>query len=553
MGVLMVPKPDGEMWPTLGPQVCDLLEERAIHGPGALRGRPYRLDAEKRALIYRWYEVYPQGHPRAGKRRFKRVGLSVRKGTAKTELAAAVAFAELHPEGPVRCDGFDANGEPVGVPVSDPYIPMVAYTEEQTEELAYAALLAIVSEGPDADLFDPGLDRIMRWDGLGRAVPLASSPDARDGARTTFQHFDETHRFTLPRHRSTHQTMLGNIPKIMMFDPWTLETTTTYTPGEGSVAQGTHEFAELVASGKSKDRTLFFFHREATPRPDEDLSDDEQIRAAVREASGPSIAKWPDFEGQVDAVVSLYNAPDTDRAYWERVWLNRRVQAGRQAFSVERWVDLARPDQPLPEKGERITIGFDGAQFRDATALVATHLATGFQWPLGIWEAPPGANEGDDPDQQWEAPADEVDAVMVEAFDTWDVVRSYVDPPYWEGLVTTWQGRWGEKRITKWWTNRLKAMAYSLRAYDGAMKSGALTHSGHEVYTQHVANARKKHLKMLDEQGKPLWVIEKERHQSPLSMDGAMAGCLSWEAYRDAIAAGMNKPKKSGRMIVMRR
>ncbi|RSR98028.1 terminase [Streptomyces sp. WAC04189] len=553
MGVLMVPKPDGEMWPTLGPQVCDLLEERAIHGPGALRGRPYRLDAEKRALIYRWYEVYPQGHPRAGKRRFKRVGLSVRKGTAKTELAAAVAFAELHPEGPVRCDGFDANGEPVGVPVSDPYIPMVAYTEEQTEELAYAALLAIVSEGPDADLFDPGLDRIMRWDGLGRAVPLASSPDARDGARTTFQHFDETHRFTLPRHRSTHQTMLGNIPKIMMFDPWTLETTTTYTPGEGSVAQGTHEFAELVASGKSKDRTLFFFHREATPRPDEDLSDDEQIRAAVREASGPSIAKWPDFEGQVDAVVSLYNAPDTDRAYWERVWLNRRVQAGRQAFSVERWVDLARPDQPLPEKGERITIGFDGAQFRDATALVATHLATGFQWPLGIWEAPPGANEGDDPDQQWEAPADEVDAVMVEAFDTWDVVRSYVDPPYWEGLVTTWQGRWGEKQITKWWTNRLKAMAYSLRAYDGAMKSGALTHSGHEVYTQHVANARKKHLKMLDEQGKPLWVIEKERHQSPLSMDGAMAGCLSWEAYRDAIAAGMNKPKKNGRMIVMRR
>ncbi|MCF2130123.1 terminase [Strepomyces sp. STD 3.1] len=553
MAVLMVPGADKEQWPTLGPQVCDLLEERAIHGPGALRGRPYVLDPEKRALIYRWYEVYPQGHPRAGKRRFKRVGLSVRKGTAKTELAAAVAFAELHPEGPVRCDGFDADGEPVGVPVSDPYIPMVAYTEEQTEELAYAALLVMVSEGPDADLFDPGLDRIMRWDGLGRAVPLASSPDARDGARTTFQHFDETHRFTLPRHRDAHQTMLANIPKIMLFDPWSLETTTTYTPGEGSVAQGTHEFAELVASGKSKDRTLFFFHREAAPRPDEDLSDDDTIRAAVREASGPSIAGWPDFEGQVDAIVALYNAPDTDRAYWERVWLNRRVQAGRQAFSVERWTQLARPENPLPEKGERITIGFDGAQFRDATALIATHLATGFQWPLGIWEAPPGANEGDDPDREWECPADEVDATMTEAFDTWDVVRAYVDPPYWEGLVTTWQGRWGEKRITKWWTNRLKAMAYSLRAYDGAMKSGALTHSGHEVYARHVANARKKQLKMLDEQGKPLWVIEKERHQSPLSMDGSMAGCLSWEAHRDAIAAGMNKPKKSGRMIVMRR
>lgn len=549
MGVLLVPPPDDEPWPTLGPQVCDLLEERAVHGPGALRGRDYVLDAEKRALIYRWYEVYPQGHPRAGKRRFKRVGLSIRKGTAKTELAAAVAFAELHAEGPVRCDGFDANGEPVGVPVSDPYIPMVAYTEEQTEELAYAALYVMITEGPDADLFDAGLDRILRWGGSGKAVPLAAAPDARDGARTTFQHFDETHRFTLPRHREAHQTMLANIPKIMLFDPWSLETTTTYTPGEDSVAQGTHEFAELVAAGKSTDRTLSFFHREATPRPDEDLSDEEQIRAAVREASGPSIAAWPDFEGQVDAIVALYNAPDTDRAYWERVWLNRRVQAGRQAFSVERWAELARPDQPLPPKGDKIVIGFDGAQFRDATALIATHLATGFQWPLGIWECPPGANDPGGPG--WKCPEDEVDAVLVNAFATWDVVRLYADPPYWEGMISLWKGRWGDKRVTEWWTNRLKAMAYSLKAYKGAMQSGTLTHSGNAVFARHVANARKKVLKMLDEQGQPLWVIEKERHQSPLSMDGSMAGCISWEAYLDAIAAGQNKPKKKAAMVVM--
>ena len=39
---------------------------------------------------------------------------------------------------------------------------------------------------------------------------------------------------------------------------------------------------------------------------------------------------------------------------------------------------------------------------------------------------------------------------------------------------------------------------------------------------------------------------------SPLSMDGAMAGCLSWEAYRDAIAAGQAKPKKKSKMLVLR-
>lgn len=534
----MVPAPDLEPWPTLGPQVCDLLEERCVHGPGDLIGQDYVLDDEKRALIYRWYEVYPQGHPRAGKRRFKRVGLSVRKGTAKTELAAAVAFAELHPDAPVRCDGFDANGDPVGRPVTDPYIPMVAYTEEQTEDLAYAALLAMCRMSPDADLFDAGLDRILRWDGKGKAVALASAPDSRDGARTTFQHFDETHRLVLPRHVETHQTMLGNIPKRMMADPWSLETTTTYTPGEGSVAEGTHEFAELIAAKKIKEKTFFFFHREAAPVKDEDLSDEVQIRAAVIEASGPSIAKWPDFEGQIEAIIALYNAPDADKKYWERVWLNRRIQAGRQAFDVKRWAELARPNLRLPGARELITVGFDGAKYRDATALIATHVLTGFQWPLGIWECPADPKAAED----WECPENEVDASLVHAFKTWRVLRSYFDPWYYEGLVSVWKGRWGEQVVTEWRTNRPKVMAEAIAGYDRAQRSGALTHSGDPVYARHIGNARKKYLKILDEQTqKPLWVIEKERHQSPLSMDGAMAGCLSWEARQDAIAAGASR------------
>lgn len=544
MGLLIVPRPDEEAWPTLGPQVCDLLEERAVHGPGDLRGKPYRLDAEKRALIYRWYEVYPRTHPRAGKRRFKRVGLSVRKGTAKTELAAAVAFAELHPEGPVRCDGFDAQGEPVGVPVIDPYIPMVAYTEEQTEDLAYAALLVMVLEGEDVDLFDPGLERIMRAGGDGKAVALAAAPDSRDGARTTFQHFDETHRFTLPRLKQAHQTMLANVPKRMLADPWSLETTTTYTPGEGSVAEGTHEYAELVDGGKAQDRTLFFFHREATPVPDEDLSDPETIRAAVAEASGPSIAGWPDFEGQVDAIVSLYNQPDTDRSYWERVWLNRRVQSGQQAFDAARWKELARPGTVIPD-GELITIGFDGAQFHDATGLIATDVVSGFQWPLGIWERPIGVEE-------WECPEHEVSAALDEAMNRWQVWRVYADPPYWDGMINAWRGRYGDKRVIEWWTNRMLQMAHSLRNYAGAMTAAEVTNDGDPVFAQHVGNARKHQLKQLDERGQPLWVIRKERPDSPKKIDGAMAGCLSWEARCDAVAAGAKKRNRSSKVIVMR-
>ena len=134
--ILMVPR-DAVPYPTLGPQVCDFIEQNMVRGPGDLRGQPVILDDEWRALIFRMYEVFPKGHALAGRRRFKRVGLSLPKGLAKTESAAMIAACELHPDAPVRWKGFTKKGEPIGGPVTDPYIPMVAYTQEQSDELAF--------------------------------------------------------------------------------------------------------------------------------------------------------------------------------------------------------------------------------------------------------------------------------------------------------------------------------------------------------------------------------------------------------------------------------
>src|SRR5690606_31649437 len=121
----------------------------------------------------------------------------------KTEKMSLVAFCELHPEGPTRFDGWDASGNPVGRPARSPYIPMLAVTVEQVEALAFGALTYIIENGPDAALFDVSQERIVRLDEYGRAdgkaVPLASSPGSRGGARTTLNCFDEPHRLYLPR------------------------------------------------------------------------------------------------------------------------------------------------------------------------------------------------------------------------------------------------------------------------------------------------------------------------------------------------------------------
>ncbi len=529
--IIMVPQ-DAALYPTLGPQVCAFMEENLVFGPGDLLGDPLVLDDERRFLIYRFYELFPKGHARAGRRRFTRCGLSLAKGRAKTELAALIAACELHPDAPVRFTGWTAGGEPIGGPVRDPYIPMIAYTEEQSDELAYGALMKILERSHVKDDFDIGLERIIRRKGDGKAQSLASSPSARDGARTTFSVFDETHRWTLPKQKAAYQTMSNNMPKRAIANPWLLETTTAPEPGAGSVAEDTMEFAIAVHEGRIKDASLFFFHQQASES--HDLTTEEGQRAAVIEASGA--ARWRD----TDEVVEKLKDPKVDRQLWARLWCNMLVKGGTQAFDVPRWKELHRPEY-LVADGELIAIGFDGAKNFDSTGIVCTEVATGYQWKAGVWERP-----ADIPREKfWQVPIAEVDAVMRGLFENFDVWRLYADPPYWQEQIAIWRGVWGEERVIDWWTNRDRQMTTAIEGFRTAITDGTLSHDGDADVIRHIGNARKRELHRIDEQGQRLYVIQKERSDSPHKMDLAMCSVLSWEARTDAIAAGVLKKEQS--------
>lgn len=536
MSLIICPPIDEQPWPTLGPQVCDFIEELLCHGPGDLLGQPVKLTPEHRAWIYRMYEVEPRQvsrggrlvpNPRAGKRRFNRSALSLRKGSSKTEFAAWIAAAELHPDGPVRCDGWDAAGNPVGRGVTDPYIPMISSTEEQTEELAYGALRRILEEAPSgigAD-FDIGLERILRISGNGKAEAVSASPNARDGARTTFQHADETHRFELDSLKRAWKVMLANLAKRPGADPWALETTTAHAPGALSVAENTFHYAEQLLKEKDPSKSkLFFFHRQASEELD--LSNKAQLKEAVIEASGPYIAQWSD----VDRIVDAFYEPDADANYLARVWLNQPTQSSGIAFSKQRWRELST-DFVVPD-GDAITLGFDGHRYDKAAALIATHVNTGFQWPLGIWEHDPEVKD-------WEVDLDEVNGAIADAFERYHVCRFYADPPNWETSVAQWAGKYDQpkRKVYEWWTNRRAPMGAAVRSFANAITGGELTHSGDTVFAQHIGSARKVDTNLMDE-GKPLWLLREERPGAPI--DAANAAVLSWEARNDAVAAGEN-------------
>lgn len=537
MSVLIVPSLDEEPWPTLGPQVADLIEECAVFGPGSLQGKPAKLDDEKRAALYRMYEVYPQGHRLEGRRRYKRCGISWRKGLAKTEFMAWVAYAELHPDGPVRCDGFDSAGDPVGRPVVAPYIPMLAVTAEQVEELAYGALYYMVTEGPDADLFDPTNDRIVRLSATGRAdgkaVPLSNSPGSRDGARTTFQCFDEPHRLILPRQLEAHETMVANLEKRVLEDPWGLYVGTAGEIGQESIAEGLHKEAEMIEQGKLADPQLFYFHREASKGFD--LDELEQRVEAVKEATGPVGEYGP---GQFESIARQWDRPTADRAYLERVWLNRWVKSGRQAFDAKKWAVLNTANQIEP--GSFVTAGFDGARRRDSTAIVITDILTGRQRLWAIWERPLDA-------ETWEIPEAEVTASIEELITTMDVWRIYCDPPYWDETVKSWAGKWGDTKVIEWFTQRKSAMAWALRRFREAISSGALTWSAEsplaEDLSRHVAAAGRRDVNLWDDQGERLFILDKIHPDR--KFDAAMAAVLSWEARLDALKAGAMPSSRS--------
>lgn len=542
-------------YPSLGGSLCSFIEDRFVFGPGSLSGQSAWLDPEKRSLVHALYQVQPPAHPLAGSRRFQRGAIELRKGVAKTEFASWICGIELHPHAPVRFDHWAEEGEqspwgyrysvgePVGRPVRSPVIPMMAVTEEQVSELAFGVLKYILENCPDADLFDISKERIVRLapnggeDGF--AVAVSNSPGSRDGARTSFQHFDEPHRLFLQRHRDAHETMLQNMSKRPLEDPWTLYTSTAGQPGQNSVQEDVRRGAEDIDDDKGDDPTLFFFARWAG-QEHVDLSTVESRIAAVADATGPIGEFGP---GQFERIARDYDRRGVDKAYWERVYLNRWRKSASQAFNMLKVPGLF-VDEPIPD-GAFVAAGFDGARSRDATALVITDILTGWQQLLGLWERP------DDVDE-WEVPFAEVDQAVDDMMARFDVWRLACDPPFWYMEVADWAQRYPDQ-VIEWHTVRKRPMADACRAYSEAVDYGESPASApirfaknpwRDDLVRHMGNAGRRELTLVDDKQQPLWVMQKQDGRLEDKFDAAMAGCLSWTTCLEARRTGARpRPK----------
>ena len=413
---------------------------------------------------------------------------------------------------------YDA-GEPMGMTWPTPLVQITAVSEEATQN-TYDVLRPMIELGPLADIIPKTGEEFIRLPGGGRIDVVTSSAQSRLGQRTTFVAQDEVGLYTkrngMTRVADTQYRGLSGMGGRSSL------TTNAWDPSDHSVAQDQFE------SG-SKD-----VYRQFTQPPKNLSYGNKRERHKIHQLVYPTDTRRENG-GHVDLASIEAEAAELyvrDPAQAERFFGNGLVQGAGKAFDIARWNDLRVTRlHPVPDKA-LIVIGGDGSRLWDDMSLIATEVASGYQWPLGIWH-PGGPGK--------EVPFDQVDAILTSAMETYDVWRVYLDPPYIESWIATWAGRWGDDRVIEWWTNRPKALAYALRAWTEAMRTGDVSHCPVEhpycaMFSEHVGNAIRHETGYRDDGGQ-LWTVEKE--VVTRKIDSVLAATLSWEARNDALAAGV--------------
>ncbi|MFJ6616667.1 terminase TerL endonuclease subunit [Kitasatospora sp. NPDC091335] len=479
---------------SLGYAVADWIEYYLLHGPGDVQGQPIELDVEILHFLACTYAVGADG-----RRRFDEVLLSRAKGRAKSEIAGAIACAEAL--APVRFDhwaepgevsdwGYEYQpGEPVGAPVTYPFIRCLA-TEETQVGNTYANITYMLAHSERIAEDYPGIDigndwqtstRVFLPDG-GEIRPSTSSSAAKDGGKESFSVADETHLYVLPELRNMYETVERNTMKRKAAEPWFLQTSTMYAIGEDSIAERTHRNSKAGAAPR-----LYFDHKQAPAAllEDEAYDDPVQLKAGLIAAYGPFAAHM-----DLDRMVALAHKPTQDRAKFRRYFLNLPVSLSETWLSRHLWERCALPQEVEP--GELVTVGFDGSDHDDCTAITACRVSDGYvftpRFPDGrpmVWTK---WDDGD-PDA-WRVPRAEVKAGMTHVFTTFKVARAYGDPPDWRDECDDWAEEFGMETFLIFETRVATRMCPALDRFKTSVLTGEMTHDGHPTMAEHVGNAK---------------------------------------------------------------
>lgn len=573
----VIAHPEHDREQGLGYLAVSWIEFFCVHGPGDVAERPLDpalpdalpLGEEMLGFIADCYATDSNG-----RRLYHDVFVSRAKGWAKSELAGFIVLFEALGPCRVARDAFGLPrrarggeefragdfvytyepGEFMGEPITDPIIRCLATEEGQAGNTYDNVYLNLGGYGQGSQRLisaygirrnDVGLLKV-KLPGAGEIIPSSASSSSKDGGKETFAVFDESHLYTTPELHRMYDTVGRNLTKRKAAEPWSLETSTMYAPGEGSVAEQTHKHARMIRESKTKAIATLFDHRQA---PDDVIfADPASLRTGIIEAYGDA-ATYTD----IDRKVNDFYDPRKSLEDLKRYTLNQPTAPSNAWMTAPEWARIAKPGEKL-NPGDKITLGFDGSQKRakglaDSTALVACRVSDRVLFLLKIDEQPEGPLGTD-----WEVDFDGFLTAVEEAFELYDVVGFYADPPLWQEAVANWDLDYGDRLQVKasgksavgWWTNRETLMGRALDSFANAVKDLDVFHDGDIVLQRHILNARMK------PRGQHMRIM-KETAASRNKIDAAVAAVLAFQACLDYISAGDTvKPKRRFRAVVLR-
>lgn len=535
-------------FPSLGWLVGEWIQQHCVIPDGDRAGEAYGLTDEMWTFLVHHYRLRLSAEfgQKASAFTYRRSQLVRPQKWGKGPFSAAMICGEA--VGPVLFDGWAEGGEvydcrdhdcgcgwfweyepgdPMGRPWPTPLIQITANSEDQTANV-YSALTPMIELGPLAELIpDTGETRI-NLPNDGRIDPVTSRARTRLGQRVTFVVQDETGLWVVSSGMvSVAETQRRGLAGM---GGRAVETTNAWDPSEDSVAQRT---AEARAKDIHRD------HKLADPRLQYKLKTDRRKIHKVVYGDSAGRGGWVDLDAIEGEAAELI---EKDLAQAERFFGNR-ITAGTGTW-LDKEIWLLRTARRTVEPGTPVVLGFDGSDIDDWTGIRLETL-DGHQFTpvYGPDRLPTIWNPAD---YDGQVPRLEVAAALDEVMETYDIVRGYFDPPYWETEIDGWAEKYGEKRVVRWYTQRTVQMhaACERLLTDVTKKDTTFSHDGCETTATHIGNARKA--------ARPAKRYVLKKASVSQKIDLGVVSVVAHEAAGDAVAAGLAKKRKKKASMVVR-
>lgn len=531
-------------FPTLGYEVLDWMSDM-LAMPDRADYEPFILTPEQANFILNYYRIDPV----SGKRIYRRAVWSRPKGSGKSPLMGAIGICEAL--APVLFDGWDANGRPVGKPwaeVRTPLVQFAAVNEEQTRN-AFDPLLEMLRQGPVLDYYD--IDPMETFVALpkGRIEYITAAATSKEGAKPVFAALDQTEGWIRSNGGVNLAAVLRrNAGKI---GGTTIETPNAYRPGMGSVSEATAEYHASIKEGRAREEGLLYDHREAPA--DTDMADKDSLYKGLLHVYGDSAE---DNGGWVDLgrIMQEIWDPATDPQDARQFYLNQVTHASDSWMSRPELMGAADSTVVIPD-GERVVLGFDGSKGRsrgkaDATALVGMSVDSKHLFTIKVWE------RSDADPQDWSPNPAEVDAVVRETFQKFNVLGFYADPSGWTGQIAQWEADFGRRLrvkasrdapISAWPRGKDTKVSEHVEKLRQALVMREITWDGGSALMRHILNARRRSTRTG-------YLLYKQFPDSPDKIDAAYAAVMAYKAYIDALSRGAAKRgfqrRKRGKVVM---